>query len=582
MADPVELLLSEMRRGVAAQERAATAMEQTARELRNTGAPFGRSDSREPDLLPVPLSNDPGSVGLAVQGELANLVGDMPVENAPLVPLSHTPDYGPLPLAPLDVGGELEGTLHPYDLASPIGGEELGAIPIAGDALNPLGLQQEELDWVQELDLIESIGQAIEPIVTALKELRGAMGGGRGGSGPSVDGVATFARGTDENPEKTRLQEVGKDSAPSLFGMAKGLVSNVLLPIRMMTDAFGQVVGTVGQFVSALNPSLMNALNMSLRDMQATAGVALAPLVEAAIAISRSFGATLLPIMERLRPVIAQVAQTLVKMSDSYMGFVANFAKALMPIVQTLAELFAALTPLVSLFYTMSGITVQLVSMALRPLMFWLSTIAKALEAFSPIIEAINLIFAGFSAVVEGVFNWFASLIGIDMKSVFDFLRGALEKLAIQLLVTVARIIGVFGAQQAFIKGVTDAIGGPEKKSNVGLAAAQNAQFGGVASLQQSIMRSALLAGPGGGLESKEDTFRKNVLDALTNISDSPWLIQEKIETLIDQLKEIVEWIKGKKEAADRTELLAADALEKGQLLTNPGVFLYNRLRGGG
>lgn len=69
------------------------------------------------------------------------------------------------------------------------------------------------------------------------------------------------------------------------------------------------VIGTASKYVAAFNPGLVFQLSFAMRDLVATIGMALQPVVEGATAAVRNFADMLVPIARDMQPVLASLVE---------------------------------------------------------------------------------------------------------------------------------------------------------------------------------------------------------------------------------------------------------------------------------
>lgn len=287
---------------------------------------------------------------------------------------------------------------------------------------------------------VGAIGKAIGNVVGGAKKAGGAV----------LGGAATVAKG-------------GAAAASGTVGMVieagKMAVDMVMAPIRQ----FQQAAGTVTGFVQALNPAAVEVFGQAMRDLTATIGVALEPVLKVMTGVVREFSATLYPIMQQLRPILAQIAQTIA-------GTLSVAINAFGSILQTLMPAF--------------------------------QFVADVMRASAPMLQAAIAVFSGLISGIAGLFSG-------PTKSAMEGFRTAVREMAGAILLATTATLSYVASQKFtndFVKGMKAALlgEGVEKKSAVGLAAAQNATMGGLPDFIRAQMQKSLLAGPD-GVKSKDE-----------------------------------------------------------------------------
>ena len=332
------------------------------------------------------------------------------------------------------------------------------------------------------------------------------------------------------------LAGAGKKAAGGIGGGAKGL----LQVVEAMRGKFLEVTATAQGFVQALNPASILVLSQAFRDLQATVGVALQPVVDAAAVAVREFGAVLRPVMEQLRPTIQGLSQTFLQVSQVAFNAFGSVARAVMPVVEVLGRVVESLAPVVQ----------------------------ATAAAFSGLVEAT-------AGAVKGLLGW----AGVDMGGVMDSLKSAMQTLAKYTLLAAANVMKFFSATAGnnFIDGAVRALSGEgvEKKSAAGLAAPTDARIGGLGDFGRRVTQASLLAGreaPGQGRKTE---------DWLADVVEQLGKVRTGQESDLKALKDAVVKAIGElpaEIAAALTKKTTSWAKEKGGdlgwLVSNPGAAL--------
>lgn len=272
--------------------------------------------------------------------------------------------------------------------------------------------------------------------------------------------------------------------------------------------AFKQVAGAAAGFVQALNPAAVMAMNLELRNLAAAIGVALEPVIRVAVGVLAEFNSAITPVMQKLRPVVEQVAKAFGQVASVFAGAFASVLTSLAPLFQFLADAISAVVPVVEAFY---------------------AGIAGFVKAFV--------------GVVRGILSYF----GVDMDSVMDGFKSAMRDMAQAALEAAATVLrwvdALAGSSMAadFVEGIRDALTPDDSDRRKTTAVATNAQVGGLAEFTNQFARNALLAGPG-GVQSKDDeerAWRERVIDSLDGIVDGN--TGEVLKKILDALNRIAE-----------------------------------------
>lgn len=502
---------------------------------------------------------------LAAGGPMAPVVETLKEIADDLVPLAaapmfRQPEKAGDTSAPLGLG---EGEFSPLidtlsELAAKMpapaaGPEETGPLRVEGDKGKPYELDKGELskfvaalaEFAEKIPVIGKAAEdfkageaAVKGVIESLKkgDYKGALEAGVGGLGMVRRGLSTqFAAASKAFGVGKKIGGavlgVGRKAAGAARGGTGAAMSALTASTTGVIDAFKSVVAQIQAFVGAANPALLERFNQVIEDNMATVGIALEPLMTAATALAHEFGSMLMPVMQQLRPIVQQVADTFMKLAGPYFGYLSTvmgvFLKALQPVV----DLFDALSPILQTYYVL---------------------ISGAIETVSALATA------------------FGEMIGLDLKGIFTKLKEAVQQVATTLIVTIAKVVSAVSsvAGRGFRKGVANALGGYKKQDNRGAAAAKNVQIGGFQAISQALMRSSLRAGPGGDEKSAEDKFRENLLKQIEELNESTekgWV--EKIEDRFKKVVELLGKIAGVKEQAD---LLKDQAVRAGRIGLDP------------
>jgi hypothetical protein len=177
------------------------------------------------------------------------------------------------------------------------------------------------------------------------------------------------------------LSYIGVAAGAAFTGVGKSvsaLMTGPLAVAGVATGAFTGLVNVIGKFVGALNPALMEQLQMAFDDLFAVVGRALVPVMGAVIPIVRTFADALVPVVEGMKPAMEALANTLITMA--------------VPFIQLFASALNAVTPFVTQF-------ANAVSSAVGPL------IDQLLPVISSLVPVYGAIFAGLSQLLPVILS---------------------------------------------------------------------------------------------------------------------------------------------------------------------------------
>src|SRR5262245_43735522 len=106
----------------------------------------------------------------------------------------------------------------------------------------------------------------------------------------------------------------------SLGSAAKGVGDMLVGAFAPALNVFSSAVGAVRGFVDALSPAAGMVLDQTLRDLAATVGTALEPVIQVATQVVQDFARSLAPVMERLKPIVEQSAKAFSQVANVVSG----------------------------------------------------------------------------------------------------------------------------------------------------------------------------------------------------------------------------------------------------------------------
>lgn len=349
---------------------------------------------------------------------------------------------------------------------------------------------------------------------------------------------------TNDTPGGTKVATVSKpDSGMQGMANAATAIAGIASAASAATSAFQSLVGVAVQATQALSPGTVMAFNLAMRDLTATFGVALQPIVQTATTFSRMFAATILPVMDALRPVVQQLGESFLSIAQIGLKVFARLASAFMPVIDALAEFVVAMEPLFKAFATIT----ETVLSGLMPLFSLMAGLFKILEgplrlfgqflnALSPIFEAFTVITRGVAEALGSLFTSIGQALGMNsLKDTFGSLKVAVMEVAKGAIIAAAAMAKMLG-MDSFIDGMLKALS-PEKRDARGLATVQNPVVGDLASYLQNVTRNALLSGAGGGRSPEEEQkqWRNEVAHVLKKIESGAGSLETIISNAVDR-----------------------------------------------
>jgi hypothetical protein len=244
-------------------------------------------------------------------------------------------------------------------------------------------------------------------------------------------------------------------------------------------DSLSGAGSQMGQFVSLFSPGLVLPFQQALRDLGALIGSALAPAFEVLTEVTKEVGASMAPVFGRL----AEVIRPIVQLAG---GVLLRIVKAVSDAMQTLAPI-----------------------------------VETAVRFLVPVVDGLFSLGEAISVVITSLLGGFAD--GLDPKkngfvAFAEGFKSILQKLASGLILVAAVIAKWFGAE-GILKNLESGLAPRAKNARdiTGLAAAQGAQFGGVADFGKRMALAASIATGAGGKdkEQKEDDWRRETIEQL-------------------------------------------------------------------
>jgi phage-related protein len=261
----------------------------------------------------------------------------------------------------------------------------------------------------------------------------------------------------------------GIESLAAVATAAGAAIAASAVAIAVAPKMFMNLVNAVSTFVKALDPGLMAQLSLAMSDLQATIGVGLRPIIQAAIPIIRAFADTLMPLMNQLAPVIQQFGNSMLKIAVPVIAIWADAISFLIPIIEGIIPLFVDLSEIL---------------MILTPVFsFLFETLYRSVNF---VIGIFHSFMVGLKAMTVAVLEAGAWLVSWVSKSKSE----ALKAMAEEAKSSMGR--SMEAQAQAFGKALGDrpARAAYTPGASVG-AAAKQASYSGIADLGKNMMQAA-------------------------------------------------------------------------------------------
>ena len=390
-----------------------------------------------------------------------------------------------------------------------------------------------------------SAASAMQSLVQTINQLISQMGG-------TLTAVAAPSA-----KKSAAAPELEGGSGLEALGIAAGGIAVAA------TAAIGAVQGMIsklGEFVTALSPGSMQQFSQSLRDLQATVGVAFQPIFAILTDTIRQAAGIILPVMQQLRPVIEEVTQV--------------FASNLLTKVQGLADIFSSLMPIIKqiavLMELLDTVTMPVViAMKLLAPLFSLLTIAMqpvtdVLKIMQAALDGINQIFDVMIRIVGVLVQMFVTFIqslfgGIPLKDILAAMTQAVKGVINALVIFTATLLKFFGIS---LQPLIDAF---DKKS--GETASGPPQIRGFEQISKDLQLAA--AGAGGTGTAKPEDLLKETVEQLKRMQAGT---DKGNETVTKILADISGYLKI---LADAAKVAAAPAAAA-TYLKDTGELVYN------
>ena len=271
----------------------------------------------------------------------------------------------------------------------------------------------------------EGIANAAKSVLGASSSImmRVALIGGAG-IALAAKGIVVAAKGIIKGIEL---------AAKGIIAITKGLFNGISGAAMAPVAAFGAVAGAftgiidiASKFVSALNPGIMEQLQLAFDDLFAVVGRAFVPVMAAVIPIVRTFADALVPVIQSLMPTFKTLADTMLKVAIPVIAAFAGVLFTMSPFFKLLAE---AVSRLVGRF---AGALIPIVEKLLPLYMKTFEALLSLEPALTKLLDTvIQMVLALLPPIVDGLvpivgflaetFGGLVSIVADAVKALTDF-----------------------------------------------------------------------------------------------------------------------------------------------------------------
>jgi hypothetical protein len=329
---------------------------------------------------------------------------------------------------------------------------------------------------------------------------------------------------------------VGVTSAGDVFGAITGVLGPFQTALAGATGALTALPNIVAPFVNAFNPGAVEVFGQALRDVQASIGAVLLPILTVFTQVLREVNSILAPAFDALEPVIASLAGML--------------AQVLVPIVKVLAvalEGFAAL----------------------------LQALMPVLQIIADLMEAMANVFRVFVAVLNAVWSALTSALGSGFRSAVDGIRSAIHEATRAFILFTARLLKFVGADTA-LENLYRAFRPTQRGGKT--AAPQELGIAGIEEVMRASVLAAAQAGLGGAGPRTAEDHLAGISEQILDIARNGTSITAAIDRLIDRVNALIDTVS---QTGSRVSDRVAGGLIPSHLQPLIGTVLARGRRGG-
>ena len=265
-------------------------------------------------------------------------------------------------------------------------------------------------------------------------------------------------------------------------GAAKGVLDGTLGAIAGVAGAFTGIIGIASKFVEALNPAIMEQLNLAFSDLFAVVGRLFVPVMAAVIPIVRTFADAMVPVVQGLMPVFGILAEALMNLAGPIIGIFSGVLLTLTPIFEQFAKGLSEIAATIG------------------------NSLGPIIDAILPVLMVLLQLFIDLLPAVNDMLQAFALIFTSGLQLAIPYLVWALQGLA-EAIVYVVSWFGKTMKEGAVIMsdfaktlmpegGPTKTLKVPEITPDASRgAASKGAQFMGFAELGKGLMAASFGSG---------------------------------------------------------------------------------------
>jgi hypothetical protein len=322
--------------------------------------------------------------------------------------------------------------------------------------------------------------------------------------------VAPVAGGTAQGGEVASAGVAAGGGASPWAAVAAGL-GGVAMAATGAVQAMQAIVGMATQFVQAFNPTVMTNFNWVVRELSATIGKGLLPIVVVAADYLRDLADMLLPVMEAVQDGLGQVAAVAASMSTAFSEMILNVIEAFAPIAEVLQTVFEAFTSIQKAVYSLINVVAAIVEVILTALAPWLTVFAGILQVVANFLEDFMRVF---QAVARALSKALGFGLGADFQAGVQGIVKAIREVTTRLFglgLSVALVVGkLLGLSKDFGRDLIQGLQGRERTDSTGISAATNGQVTSADSIGRTLAAAAFTAtATGFEVEKPEDPFKQ-------------------------------------------------------------------------
>ena len=114
-----------------------------------------------------------------------------------------------------------------------------------------------------------------------------------------------------------------------------------------LTDAFGGIISVAEKFAGALNPAIVEQLQLAFDDLFAVVGRLFIPIMAAVVPVVRLFADSLVPVVQALMPTFKLLADAIMNVAGPVIGIISGLLMALAPQFEMLAGWLGSLATVI-------------------------------------------------------------------------------------------------------------------------------------------------------------------------------------------------------------------------------------------